>query len=526
VRWWGGEVSRAALRLRLALFAALLVSVGCTHEQPSRDVLTVLTQSEPVHLDPRFPEDALGAALGRLVYRGLMEGDPRTFLARPAMAERIERVDATHVRAVLRAGLMFQDGSNVTARDVAATYRALLDPARGSRLRSTYARVIRRVVLVDERTVEFELHRPDGSFESLLQQPVLPARDANGAELTPIAGAESRFVGSGILRVARFSRGRWEFTRVIAGREAPSRINILSLHDPNTLAQRMLHGRGDVAEIKPELFDLFEHRGDFDVESAPSAGFTFLGVRCTSPGLSDRRVRAAIAHAVDRERLRQGKLGSRAVASTGPVPPSHWAYEHEVAHYRFDQARARALLDEAGLVDPPGPTPRARWVLRVSSQRFAMTVAQALASMLADVGIEVVVRPSELATLLSDLRQGSFDLTFLTVPDLSDPWGLSFWFGSASIPTSANPGAGGNRWRFRSEALDAALDAGARSIGTENRAPHYRQAQRILADELPVIPLWHADVVFVASRRYQNLTPRGDGQLDFLLGLTRRQGMW
>jgi len=155
-----------------------------------------------------------------------------------------------------------------------------------------------------------------------------------------------------------------------------------------------------------------------------------------------------------------------------------------------------------------------------------MTVAQAVASMLADVGIEVVVRPSELATLLSDLRQGSFDLTFLTVPDLSDPWGLSFWFGSASIPTSANPGAGGNRWRFRSEALDAALDAGARSIGTENRAPHYRQAQRILADELPVIPLWHADVVFVASRRYQNLTPRGDGQLDFLLGLTRRQGMW
>ena len=78
----------------------------------------------------------------------------------------------------------------------------------------------------------------------------------------------------------------------------------------------------------------------------------------------------------------------------------------------------------------------------------------------------------------------------------------------------------------REKALDAALDAGARSIGTENRAPHYRQAQRILADELPVIPLWHADVVFVASRRYQNLTPRGDGQLDFLLGLTRRQGMW
>ncbi len=510
--------------LRLALVA--LTALGCANERPTRDVLTVLTQAEPVHLDPRFPEDALGAALGRLVYRGLMEGDPRTFVARPAMAERIERIDSTHVRAVLRSGLTFQGGSRVTARDVAATYESLLNPARGSRLRSTYARVIRGVRATNERTVEFELHRPDGTFESLLQQPILPASDAHGAEIMANPGSEARFVGAGAVRVTRIARGRWEFTRVEARRLAPSRIDFVSLHDPNTLAQRMLHGGGDVAEIKPELFELFEHRSDFSVESAPSAGFTFLGVRCTSPGLSDRRVRAAIAHAIDRERLRVGKLGSHGVASTGPIPPTHWAYEANVARYPFDPARARVLLDEAGLVDPPGPTPRARWVLRVSSQRFAMTVAQAAASMLADVGIEVAVRPSELATLLSDLRQGSFDLTFLTVPDLSDPWGLSFWFGSASIPTPSNPGAGGNRWRFRSGALDATLEAGARSIGADARAPHYRLAQQILAEELPIVPLWHADVVFVASRRYENLTPRGDGQLDFLLGLTRRRGMW
>lgn len=512
--------------MALTLAAWALASVGCARERPNPDVLTVLTQAEPVHLDPRFPEDALGAALGRLVYRGLMEGDPRTFLPRPAMAERLERIDATHVRAVLREGVSFHDGTRVTARDIAATYGALLDPARGSRLRSTYARVLRRVAVIDERTVEFELHRPDGTFESLLQQPILPARDADGAEMSANAGAEGRFVGSGALRVARISRGRWEFMRVVTRQDAPSRVHVLSLHDPNTLAQRLLHGRGDVAEIKPELFELFEHRSDFVVRSAPSAGFTFLGVRCTAQGLSDRRVRAAIAHAIDRERLREGKLGSHAVASTGPVPPTHWAYEPDVARYAFDPARARTLLDEAGLVDPPGPTPRARWVLRVSSQRFAMTVAQAIASMLGDVGIEVLVRPSELATLLSDLRLGNFDLTFLTVPDLSDPWGLSFWFGSSSIPTAANPGAGGNRWRFRNSALDAALEAGARTIGADARAPHYRLAQRILADELPVVPLWHADVVFVASGRYENLTPRGDGQLDFLLGLTRRQGMW
>jgi ABC-type transport system substrate-binding protein len=136
------------------------------------------------------------------------------------------------------------------------------------------------------------------------------------------------------------------------------------------------------------------------------------------------------------------------------------------------------------------------------------------------------VRPSELATLLADLRAGRFDLTFLTVPDLSDPWGLAFWFASGSIPTTENPGAGGNRWRFRNATLDAALEAGARAMGPAARRPHYAQAQLILAAELPVVPLWHADVVFVTSRRYEHLAPRGDGQLDFLLRLTRRDGMW
>lgn len=497
------------------------VALGaCAAPSRSSDAITLLALAEPSRLDPRFPEDALGAALGRLVYRGLMDSDPRTFLPRPALAESVSWRDATHVSVRIREDARFHDGTLVSARDVVATYESILDVARGSRLRSTYARVLRRVSAAGLRDVEFELHRPDGTFESLMQLPIMPAGDAHGAELRAVRGAESRFNGSGEVRVASLATGQWEFTRALSREGYPARLRVLSLHDVNTLAQRLLHGDGDVAEIKPELFEVFEGRRDFAMRSAPSAGFTFLGIRCTSDGLTDRRVRAALAHAIDRERLRVGKLGRHALRATGPIAPSHWAYERDVETYPYDPARARALLDEAGLTDPPGPAPRARWTLRISSQRFAVVVAQAIASMLAEVGIEVTVRPSELATLLSDLRQGQFDLTFLTIPDLSDPWGLAFWFSSSSIPTATNPGAGGNRWRFRNAVLDHELEAGARAVGPEARAPSYRVAQRILAHELPVIPLWHADVVFVASRRFEGLSPTGDGRLNFLLDLT------
>ncbi|MBP6829773.1 MAG: ABC transporter substrate-binding protein [Deltaproteobacteria bacterium] len=503
--------SRRVYHVLLALSLA-----ACRGPARAPDRLTMLVLSRPEHLDPRHPEDALGASLGKLLYRGLMEGDPVTFLPRPALAVGANWVDATRYRVTLRSDARFHDGTPVTADDVVATYESVLDASQHSRLRTTYARLLRAVRAVDPRTIDFELHRPDGSLETLLQLGILPQRDARALERRPEEIAREALVGSGPMRLARYAPDSLSLDANGAG-AAFRALDVVTLHDPNTLALRLLHGEGDVAELKPELYPLFEGRADFEVASARTSGMTYLGVHCEHGALVDVAVRRALAMAIDRASLQRAMLGARAVASTGVLPPSHWAYTSEVARYPFDPAAARrALVAARGESAPP-----LRLTLRVSSQRFAITVAQALTAMLHDVGVEVDVRPSELATLLSDLRAGRFDLTLLTVPDLSDPFGLGFWFGSASIPTPANPTAGGNRWRFRDTALDEALDQGLRALGPDARRPHYQRAQQVLAEQLPVIPLWHADVVFALRRPYRGLRPRGDGQLDFLLRLTR-----
>jgi peptide/nickel transport system substrate-binding protein len=321
--------------------------------------------------------------------------------------------------------------------------------------------------------------------------------------------------------VESLRRGVWTFLRRAPAEGAPSRLRLLSLRDPNTLALRLLHGEGDAAELKPELYPVFERDPRFRVVSAASVGLTHFGLRCDHPRLQDVRVRRAIAHALDREGLRRSRFGARALASTGPLPPHHWAYTPLVPRYAYDPALARRLLDEAGL-RPDANGVRARFVLRVSSQRFAVTLGRALVAMLGAVGLSVELRPSELATLLVDVRAGRFDMTLLTIPDLSDPMGLAFWFHSASIPVPGARSAGGNRWRFRDAELDRSLEDGARALGPDARRPHYVNAQRILAERLPVIPLWHPDVVWVARRSLGPFTPRGDGGLEFLLDLGRR----
>lgn len=499
--------------------ALALLSVACGTTPRDPQTLTVLSLSRPEHIDPRHPEDAFGSALSRLVFSSLLDSDPRTFLPRPSLARSLRWEGPTRAVLELRGDARFHDGSAVRAEDVAETFRSVMDARGGSRLRATYARVI-RAVRGSEGRVIFDLHHPDGSFESLLQLPVIRARDASSArELSADDGAG--IVGSGPLRVRSLRDGEWVFTRAGVREGFPSTLRVVPLRDPNALALRLLHGDGDLAELKPDIVPLFEGRRDFVVRSSASAGFTYLGTRCDRGPLAQTQVRRAIAHAIDRDGLRRARLGRYAVPATGPLPPTHWAYEGEVPRYPHDPAQARALLDAAGLVaDASGV--RARLVLRVSTQRFALLVAQALAAMLGDVGILVEVRPSELGTLLADLRAGRFDLTLLTVPDLTDPWGLSFWFSSSAIPTAENPNAGGNRWRFRDPALDRALAAGAAATEARARAPHYRAAQRILAAQLPVIPLWHADVVTATRRALEAQAPRGDGRLDHLLEVRPR----
>lgn len=497
--------------LRTATLAPAAWALGaCGGEERSpRGTLTYLVSTEVEHLDPRFPADQLGASLSRLLCASLLQSDAESFLPRPALAQALTYPAPDRVRVALREGVRFDSGAELTAQDVAANYSALLDPAVGSTIRGAFSRVFLGVEALDARTVEFRLRSPEGTHPSLLQTPLLRGSDARGPELVVAAGQEPRFVASGAFRVARFGHGLLELERREPREGAPRRLRVLTVRDPNTMALRLLHGAADAAEVKPEVWELFAGRRGFALHAARSVATQYLGFNTERPPLDRLEVRRALALALDRATLARSKFGSHAVLATGLLPPSHWAYEGGVEPLRYDLREARAAVRSLGAASRP-------LVLRTASTRFVMTVAQALASMLEEAGLTVELRGSDLGVLLADLRAGRFDLALLQLPDVSDPWALEAFFHSASIPTAADPRAGNNRWRYRDAALDAALVQGRLARTPQERRPHYAEAQRLLSRGLPVVPLWHPDVVFASGPRVGSLRPRGDSQLDFL----------
>jgi len=514
----GRETSTARSLLAGLCALCCTLALGCSgagegEAQRSDDALVLVLPQDVEQLDPRKVGDAYGLKVSRLIFASLVTIDPRTLEVVPDLAERVEVESPVRYRVTLRAGLRFSDGSALDTADVRATFRSIVDPAIGSRFARSYARIV-ALEIVDARTIVFVLDAPHATFLTDLEIPILRAEDAHHAVGVP-GGPEP--IGAGPYRLVRRTPGHLELranARWHVGAARYPHVRMIVVRDDNTRALRMLAGKGDLAvnAVPPLLVPMFEHDARFRVRTARGIGTTYLGTNLDAPALRDVRVRRAIAHAIDRALLVEAKLGGRAHLARGFVPTGHWAYADDLPSYDYDPARARALLDEAGLRDPDGdgPEPRLRLTLRTSTDRFRQSIARAIAAMLLEVGIVVDVRPSELATLIADLDAGHFELATLQIPEVFEPHVLTWFFGTEHVPGSGREGA--NRWRMRSAALDTALERGRATTVRSERISAYHEAQRVLATELPVIPLWHEDVVAITGARAIDFDVPRDGR--------------
>ncbi|RMF77662.1 MAG: ABC transporter substrate-binding protein, partial [Nitrospirae bacterium] len=167
-------IARLRTPRRAAVAALLLAAALACGRRPAAlpDTLTLAVATAPTSLDPRLATDTLSGRLLRLTHRGLVRLDDHLRPA-PDLAT-WERLGPTRYRFHLRPGVTFHDGRPLTAADVVATYRSLLDPALASPHRGIMEPVA-AVEAVDPRTVEFRLRHPFAPFLASLTLGICPA---------------------------------------------------------------------------------------------------------------------------------------------------------------------------------------------------------------------------------------------------------------------------------------------------------------------------------------------------------------
>jgi len=420
-----------------ALLAAVLVLLAACGERHDRTDIRIGVPAPPLTLDPRYASDAMSARLVRLLHRAPVRLDGAG-QAQPDLA-RWTRLGPRRYRVTLREAARFDDGSPVVAADLAATYRAVLDPALASPLAGTLANV-RRVTAVDRRSVDFELARPDPLFPATLTIGVLAARDL-AADSARDAWRRS---SGAFTRLERAADGRTRLRR----RDDGSVFTFVPVHDSTARALQLLAGELDIVQgnLAPEVHAWLAAQPGLVGLAAAGTTYAYLGFNLADPVTAQLAVRQAVAHAIDRAAIvRHLFLGTARVA-VGLFAPGHWLAAATLAAPAHDPARARALLAAAGY----GAERPLRLTYKTSSDPFRLRLAAVMQAQLAAVGIDLVIESHDWGTFYGDVTRGRFQL-----------YGLS-WVGLAlpdiyrqAFHSSALPPAGANRGAYREAAVDA-----------------------------------------------------------------------
>jgi peptide/nickel transport system substrate-binding protein len=485
---------------------------GCRGGRDDSQTVRVLIESSPNNLDLRQGTDAQSERIGELIFDPLVRKDEH-FNLQPWLATSWERPDAMTWVFHLRDGVKFHDGHLLSADDVAWSIRSMNDGT----LITSKAGSFKSVTGIEARdrlTVVVRTSRPEPGLLFNLSDGLfgIVEKGAGREEgLHPVGTGPFQFIDQVQDKEVVLERN----ANYWAGAPKLQRLRFDVVPDTVTAALEMKKGSADVESnvITPDMVHALGGVPGLRTETAPGAFVIYANFNVADPALRDKRVRQAIACAIDRDAMIAALWRGQAHVANTLLPLGHWAAASNdaLAQYPHDVARAVRLLDAAGL-KPDQDGIRLRFTLKTSTDETTRLEAQAMQAELREAGIALTLRPAEFGTFYSDITKGAFQMYILRwIGSNEDPDIFRYAYASESFPPK-----GGNRGRYSNAKLDALLKAAASETDQGARRALYLQAQQILAEDLPGIPLWYPDNVVIHSARLRGLTLNAGGSYDFL----------
>ena len=509
---WSIIPLRTGKPLRLFITQLILLCVlALTACAPASDnTLRIGLASAPVTLDPRYATDATSSRINRLLYARLVEFDERQ-LPVPGIAE-WQVLNPTQYRFTLRddvPGRDFIDGSRLTARDVKATYDAILNPQNASPHRASLV-MIERIEVVDDNTLDFHLSKTDILFPGYLVIGILPA-----AKVDTQHPFNRQAIGSGPFRLLAWpEEGRLQLQR----RRDKQNISFIHVSDATVRVLKLLRGEVDMLQndLSPELIGFLQNKENINVTRARGSNFTYLGFNLADEIAGQHDIRRAIALAIDREKIIQYVMGDAARPASALLPPQHWAGNPNLPLIEYDPDASRALLAKHGY----GPDKPLTITYKTSTNAFRVRLATVLQSQLKEVGINVDLRSYDWGTFYGDIKAGNFQMFSLSWVGIKTPDIFRYVFHSQSVPPN-----GANRGRFADAKVDNIIDAAGNAATLDAQSENYRQLQQRLLQTLPYVPLWYEDHVFVSRHGISGYTLSLDGNYDGLISVQAKKNL-
>jgi peptide/nickel transport system substrate-binding protein len=344
----------------------------------------------------------------------------------------------------------------------------------------------------------------------------------------------SKLLGSGPYQLTAWKKDRylsfrrkphWWADRLVNPpfvlRARPPQIQFVIIPDPVTASLALQRGDLDLYPQMPAPeFDRLRRsptaRAVLNFYQATSYDIMYAGFNTRRPALADALTRQALGHLFDAAGLLRATQLGQGQRTVGMIHPSNRAdYNDSLALLPFAPAKAAALLRQAGWQQEAGPAggwqrrdPKGRPQLlrlqlryRTGESAFEVIALQFRAAA-AQLGIPVILQPTEAAVYTSSLQAGDFDVYVRVLK------GNPFVFNFAPILHSRAVGAG-NLLGFGTPASDRLIEAVAAADSPINRARLLRRFQAMMQDEAPLVPLFFMANRIAANRELTGLHVSG-----------------
>ena len=472
--------------------------------------------ADPPTLDPHLTSDADSAVYAVEIFGGLMTIDQDLAIVGDLAESWDFSPDGAEITFHIRPGATFHNGKVVTARDIKWSLERAADPATESFNAAHFlndilgvqeklegaATEISGVQVIDDRTLTITTDALKPYFLSKLTYPVSFVLDQQNVESGPNWILQPN--GTGPFRLAEYTPGEvlrlTRFEDYHLGQAKIDEVEFLLSGGNSMLMYENdeIHITGIPLTLLPGVQDPSNPLSNDIVAAPPQFDVVYFGFNTTEPPFDDVKVRQAFNYAIDRQTLATVLLQDLVVPAAGILPPGFPGFNPDLKGYEFDPVKAIQLFQESKY-GSGREIPRITLTLPGSFGAAISPTTEAFLAMWQEtLGVEIGILQTEWAIFLEDLHQNRFQMFggFGWIADYPDPENfLDVLFHSKST---------NNQSQYSNGQLDLLLERARVEQDEQARFDLYHQAEKIIVDDAPWVPLWHSNGGSVLIKPYVN----------------------
>ena len=484
-------------------------------DSPSRCCIVTGTIGDASVLLPVLASDVPSLDITRLIFNGLVKYDKEVKLVGDLAESWEVSEDHRKIRFHLRKDVKWHDGQPFNARDVEYTYKVYIDPQTPTSWATDFLK-IKGLRVLDDHTVEATYNEPYAPALDSWNQGILPRHILEGEEITK-SPMQRHPIGTGPYRFASWSTGEkiclTANSSYFEGAPGVAQVITRVIPDPGTMFLLLKAGEIDRMDLTPIQYgrqtDTKWFDNNFRKYRYLHFGYSYLGYNLQDWKFKERRVRQALACAINRERIVKCVLLGLGQVAHSPYNPDTFWYNSNVRKFSYDPEKAKQMLAESGWTDSDGDGildknghPFEFTIITNQGNELRKNAATLIQRDLKKIGIRVRIRVIEWAALLKNfIHKRNFEACLIGWRIPVDPNQIDIW---NSTMTSER---GLNFITYQNAEVDRLLEKGAATFEPNERKKCYDRFQEILAEDQPYTFLWVQEDLPIVNSRFHGIAP-------------------